>query len=208
MTQYIRQTAYLTNIATLLTGSFVKGEAQMQPSYVTTKQGKQISRTHLMGVIVALNDGSEATIDDGTGKIVVRSFENPSFFSDYQLGTIVRVIGKVRAFNEQVYLIPEIVKAIVDRNWVTHHKYMLERETVSTQTHPSIIEETIDADDIEPESPTDDVISIIKEKDIGEGVQIESVIAMYGEDAERIIQSLLETGEIFEIRPGRIKMLE
>jgi hypothetical protein len=220
MAQYKRQTAHITNIVTLLSSHFVKGEAQMLPSYVATKKGIKIGRAHLIAVIVAkeLNVQSEATIDDGTGKIVARSFENPDFFSGIALGDIVRIIGKVRAFNEQIYLIPEVVKKIQNKGWVRLHKLQLDGPgTVSEVAVPEIGQEEevtienvdpIDADDTQPESPVDDILRVIKEKDMGDGVPIELVIADAGDSAEKIIQNLLETGEIFEIRPGRIKVLE
>jgi RPA family protein len=223
MVQYERQNAYITTIAALLSSTFVKGEAQMQPSYAATKDGKKISRAHLMAVIVTLPEGmiSEATIDDGTGKIVARSFEDPQFFSHVQLGDVVRVIGKVREFNEQTYLIPEIVKKIGDKQWVKFHRLLLQQqstvdvvpevreeirnETVSEETIEDL---PIDADETQESSPAEDVLAIIKELDTGDGTQIEVVIAKQGDDAEKIIQNLLESGEIFEIRPGRVKLLE
>jgi RPA family protein len=223
--KYERQTAYITNVATLLSSQFVKGEAQMQPSYVTTKGGMNISRAHIIAVIVATSPDmqAEATLDDGTGKIVARSFEQSTFFAKVALGDIVRVIGKVRSFNEKIYLIPEVLKKVTDKKWVKYHK--LHMETSSTvvvaravpeigqdipvvEQENIVVEDPIDADDTQPQSPADDILRIIKEIDTGDGAQIEAVIAQGNKDAEKIIRNLLETGEIFEIRPGRVKVLE
>ena len=121
-----RQTAYFTTISTLLNGNFIKAEAHMQPSFLRTASGKEMSRVHIIAVIVGFGDGSEATLDDGSGKITCRSFDNPALFSAFNLGDIVRVIGKVRAYNEQQYLIPEIVKKITNKQFVTFHKLALQ----------------------------------------------------------------------------------
>jgi len=212
MNQYERQTAYITDIVTLLGGQFVKGEAQIQPSYVIAS-GKKFSRVHIIAVIVAIT-GNEATLDDGTGKIVARSFENPGFFTNIQLGDIVRIIGKVRAFNEQIYIIPEIIKKMTNREWVTFHKLqhrLHRKQDVHQEMSPDIAEEIID--DIDPahtisQTPSEDILQQIKDLDTGDGAQIEAIIAGGGLETEKIIQNLLETGDVFEIRPGRIKVLE
>lgn len=219
-----RQTAYLTTIGTLLNGNFVKAEAQMQPSFLRTASGKEISRVHIIAVIVGLG-GSEATLDDGSGRIIARSFDTPTLFSIYSLGDIVRVIGKVRAFNEQQYLIPEIVKKIINKQFVTFHKLALQsleaQEKQPLYSVPTaelaseeivadkIIDEIpIDADDSTPHTPFDDVISCIKKLDKGDGAAIEQIIEQTNPDSEKFIHHLLETGEIFEIRPGRVKLLD
>ncbi len=218
-----RQTAYITSIAALTSGSFVKPEAQMQPSYVKTKFGKHISRVHLIGVVIALSDfgSSEITIDDGSGKIVARSFESPVFFKGVQLGDILRVIGKVRSFNEQVYLIPEIIKKITEKKFIALHKLLLEKENeaipalsqveeVGTDaTQPEIVEEiAIDAEDTVPPSPFDKIIEVIKKLDTGDGAPIEQILQQEGEESEKLLLHLLELGEVFEIRPGKVKLLE
>ena len=218
-----RQTAYITSIAVLTSGSFVKPETQMQPSYVKTKSGKQVSRVHLIGVVVALSDAgnNEITVDDGTGKMLARSFENPEFFKGVQLGDILRIIGKVRSFNEQVYLIPEITKQIVDKKFITLHKLLLEKgndytdavsgpsEVGTDAPSQEIIEEiAVDADDNVPPSPFDKIISLIKKLDTGDGAAIEEILQQEGEESEKLLHHLLELGEIFEIRPGRLKLLE
>lgn len=233
-TVFIRQTAYLTTIATLFSGIFIKAEAQMQPSYIKTSSGKKLSRIHLIAVVVSFSDAlssnaaQEITLDDGTGKIVARSFENPDFFAGVQLGDILRVVGKVRAFNEQIYLIPEIIKKITNKQWITLHKLqinLIEREEKENGTHEIlpiteisekaeenegdkaiVTEDVIVIDEVI--SPIEEILGLIKELDKGEGALIESIIEKKGANSEKIIHNLLENGEIFEIIPGRVKFLD
>jgi RPA family protein len=212
-----RQTAYLTTIGALLNGSFIKSEAHMQPNYVRTAEGKELSRTHIIAVIVSFDEGThaEAVLDDGTGKITARSFDNPTYFSSFNLGDIIRIIGRVRAFNEQIYLIPEIVKKITNRQFIALHKLQLQQnhdEIIENIPVSEISDETtseISIDTIEetPPSPVDQIIALIKTKDTGDGALIEE-IAQTVENGERLIHNLLEAGDIFELRPGRVKVLE
>lgn len=202
-----RQTAYITNIATVISGS----------------SGKQLSRVHFIGVVVGLSQAgtNEATIDDGTGKILARSFDNPIFFRELQLGDVIRIIGRVRTFNEQVYLIPEIMKKITNRKFILLHKLLLEKEIqvpkislgieeigVENISQEIVEDAPVDADDTIPPSPFDTIITQIKKLDQGDGAPMEKILQEQGEESEKLIQHLLEMGEIFEIRPGRVKLLE
>jgi hypothetical protein len=208
-----RQTAYLTTIGTVLGGSFVKSEAQMQPSYVKTADGQELSRIHFIAVVVSL-DHHEAVLDDGTGKIIARHFENPEFFSLFHLGDIIRIIGRVRAFNEQLYLVPEIAKKITNKQFIALHKLLLQQQHQEFTPAPvsEITEEQheeVPIDDIQDTAPgpVDRIIAYIKAKDTGEGVLIEE-IANEVEHTDKLIKNLLESGDLFEMRPGRVKVLE
>ncbi len=215
-----RQTAQLATIGAISVGN--RKETNIQP----VGSAREMNRVHIIAVVVSMSEGmlAEAIVDDGTGRITVRSFENPHFFEKIKLGYIVRLIGKVRVFNEQLYLIPEIMKPIENRQFVTLHKLLLqsleEKDEFKITQPPSEVHEEqetgiesieeipIDADDTVPDSPFDDLLALIKKLDKGEGAQVEEIIGQSGENSEKMIQSLLEAGEIFEIRPGRIKVLE
>ena len=68
-----------------------------------------------------------------------------------------------------------------------------------------------DKDAIEQESASidEEVYSLIKKLDDGYGVSIEDIIKNSNNSkAENIITKLLERGDIFEIKPGKLKVLE
>ena len=53
------------------------------------------------------------------------------------------------------------------------------------------------------------IIDIIRRNDTGTGVDTSTIIAESGiSHCEQILTTLLKEGEIFEVRPGRIKILE
>ncbi len=55
---------------------------------------------------------------------------------------------------------------------------------------------------------SDKVLVTIKELDDGAGAPVEKIIARLGGAAETALTDLMAEGEIFEIRPGRVKVLE
>jgi RPA family protein len=66
-----------------------------------------------------------------------------------------------------------------------------------------------DYNEIDSLSKSDIIISMIREMDKGEGVFIDDILQKSDcEDTEKIILNLQKEGDIFEIRPGKVKVLE
>lgn len=175
-------------------------------------------------------------IDDGTGRVAVRVFGGESKSIDVQLGDIILLIGRPREFGQQVYIAPEIIKKISDNRWIEYRKLELrqheqveniiaEKTSIPETEHiedeaaaPDIVDKAAQSTIIETENagaraaeknPIDKIIDVIRDLDKGEGADTEEVIsASATQDAEKIIDNLLKEGEIFEVRSGRIKLLE
>ncbi len=200
--QQKRQVAYKVRIKDLLEGDYVKEEGWM-PNFIRILDGTKVSRANVLGVVVLKTDESNhktILIDDGSGRLPVRSFENHDIFNEVNIGDVVLVIGRPREFGEK-YLVPEIVKKVHDKAWVEVRKLELRRPEVKIEE-----EEVIAAP---ASNPIDKIFSLIKAEDTGSGVDVEEIIKKSNvSEAEKIIRTLLEEGEIFELRPGRIKILE
>lgn len=204
-----RQVAHKIRIKDVLEGKFVKQDG-MLPSYIVYK-GKKISRVNIIGAIISKenNDVFESVvIDDGSGTISARSFEKKGDFNNFIVGDIALLIGKVREYGGEKYIIKEVIKKIEKREWVDLRKLELklsdlaEPENISEEKGKEVIEEEI-------ETPLKKVFETIKELDSGEGVDFDDIITNADvENCEKIIEELLKTGHIFEIRPGKIKILE
>lgn len=203
MTQIKRETAIICSVKDLLEGSFVRTEG-WAPSYFATEAGN-ISRVNLMGVIV--EKGSEGIIiDDGSGKILLKSFENNT--NEAELGEIVQIIGRPRIFNEKKYVVPEIMKKTGPR-WAEYRKLQLERipRTITilkkTETKENLIKPP------QGQNPYQRIVEFIKDLDNGEGADAAEIEKRSGlANAGELINRLIEEGEIFEIKPGKIKILE
>lgn len=204
---YQRQIAYKVSIFDILNGNFTKDE--FSAGYINLN-GLNISRTNIIATIVYKSDQNSsyasAVIDDGTGRISLRSFENNIIFSKADIGDVVLVIGKIRDFNSEKYIIPEIIKKINNFAWVDVRKLEL-RKRIS-------IDDDYNKDEVKDSSEeindsNEEVYSIIKRLDKGDGVPIDDIIkSSNNSKVENIINKLLENGEIFEIKSGMVKVLE
>ena len=203
-----RQIAFKVRIKEIINGKYIKEEG-WQPNYIITNNNTQISRINLIGTVVSTPADEEVnyqsiTLDDGTGRISVRIFEQNNLFNNINIGEVILVIARPREYNNQIYLLPEILKKIEDKGWIKVRELELKQESkIENKKTEETKEEIIE--DIQ-ESILDKIINFIKEKDSGDGVDFEEVLKQI--DEEEAIKELLKKGELFEIRPGILKVLE
>ncbi|MGB9748340.1 MAG: OB-fold nucleic acid binding domain-containing protein [Candidatus Woesearchaeota archaeon] len=194
-----RQIAYKIKISDLIRGDYVKREG-WEPNYIKDSFGREISRVNISGVILSKSEEinfKSITIDDGTGIINIRTFGDYDF-SNFDVGDIVCVIGKPRAFGNEKYVVMEIIKKVDDKEFLKARDLEVEyqKRKLSLQQEHRI-------------GKTDAIYNLIKELDDGFGVEISEIIKRAAiPDAEKIIKKMLESGDIFEIKPGRVKTLE
>jgi len=215
-----RQIAYKARIADLINGKYVKEEG-WTPNYIITKQGKHISRINLIGIVISkTEEGPEYqsfVVDDGSGTISLRSFEKNDNVKNIEIGDVVLLIGRPREYGSEKYIVPEIMKKIENKKWIDVRKIELKIEDLKTAELPAkeedIVVENISGEPEEqPKKATNNsqiVYEAVKELDSGQGVDIDKVIKKTGiKETEEIIKKFLREGEMFEIRPGKIKILE
>jgi RPA family protein len=196
-----REIAMICMIDDLLQGSFVRTEG-WNPSYFSTEMG-DVSRANIMGVVVNKEPNGGVLLDDGSGRILLRSFEENAF-AGVDTGDLVLVIGRPRIYNEQKYVLPEIIKK-VDQRWGEYRRLQLEllRKRVKKAVAVSIKEA------VPPVNYFQKILEFIKDLDSGSGADAEEVIKRSGApDADALIRKLIEEGEIFELKPGKLKILE
>jgi len=198
-----RQVAYKISIATILNSAFAKDETSA--GYIKVND-LVISRVNMIGILVSKNEAqnsSSAIIDDGTGRINLRTFEPSNVFSRAEIGDSVIVVGKIREYNDEKYIIPEIIRKI-DNRWVNVRRNEIGNSQAAVAENSDKTEEIIIV-----QSPKDNIYSIIKELDKGDGVLIDDIIKMSkSNDTESVVKTLLKSGDIFEVKPGMLKVLE
>jgi RPA family protein len=204
MAQIKREVAAICMIDSLLNGRFVRTEG-WNPSYFSTDLG-DISRVNLIGVVVNKENAGGALVDDGSGRILLRNFEG-DMFGELNLGDLILIIGRPRVYNEQKYILPEIVKKL-DPKWGEHRKLQLEllrkrMRSVKRENRVALEPETKQGNHFQR------IMDFIKDLDAGSGAEMGEVIKRANvPDGEELIRKLIEEGEIFELKPGYLKILE
>jgi len=138
------------------------------------------------------------TIDDASGQIKVKSFaEEVDNFKDIGQGNTVMVVGMLRSYNNEIYILPEIIK-ILDPRYLLVRKLELEGEVPK-----EVLKE-------ERRAVKDQIIDLIKLEENNGGIDLDQLILKLKASPDIInqeIQKLLEEGLAYEPRPGKIRYL-
>ena len=209
-----RQIAYKVRIKDILKGTYVKDEG-WNPNYIELS-GKKISRINIIGVVIDKQQDADTgytsiQVDDSTASISARVFgEDTEKLKDINVGEVVLIIGRPREYGSERYLALEIIKKMNDKQWIEVRKQELEKESPAVEE--SVVEPvqespvlSVQEEPVESTLP-DKIIEFIRNNDQGEGVKFEYIVKEC--DDENIIKNLLNEGELFEIKPGRLKVLE
>lgn len=128
-----RQTARKVRIKDLNRGKYIKEEG-FNPNYLLTPYGYKISRARIVATVVDKFKSEDEsfgslTVDDGSDTIRGKYFQDLSEIERVEIGDLVELIGKVREYNGELYLNPELVKRR-DVNWELLHglEYLRVRE--------------------------------------------------------------------------------
>jgi len=203
-----RLTAYKVRISDILNSNYVRNDG-WNPNYFLINN-KKVSRVNIIAVVVSPlrkeNNFFSFDIDDGSGSISIRDFEEKEEIKTINVGDVILIIGKPKEFGSVKYIIPEIIKKIDDKKWLEVRKKELEILFGKTTEKEKNTEKEEEKQETKQEktTPFQKVYDLIKKLDKGQGVSLEQINIP---NAEKIINSLLLQGEIYEIKPGRYKLL-
>ncbi|MBI3036294.1 hypothetical protein HYY73_00855 [Candidatus Woesearchaeota archaeon] len=225
--QFKREVARKASVADILRGAFAENEEGSRTLLIS---GKHARRVNILATIVD-KSGQEnqayksAVIDDGTARIRLRFFDNePWLFEKAGVGDFALIVGKPRSYGSESYIAPEIIKPLKDVKWAEVRK--LELKALQTPMREGTEEGNAVAAAGKPqgngsmknvnESDADfvsrgkqEIYRIIKGLDAGRGADMIEVVAKAaGGNSEQLIKEMILAGDIFEILPGKLKVLE
>jgi RPA family protein len=202
----MRQVATHMYVKEVLDGVYEQKDG-WDPNILHCARGK-ISRCNIIGTL--LYENNQYSLDDGTAQISLRSYDDIPGLNESG-GKLVQVIARPRSYQGSLFLVAEIVRE-VSADWALVRK--AELQGVKSFDASSVSVSAKESDDSSQKEEgisnnAEKIIGIIARMDSGEGALIEEVISesSLGELGEQIINQLLLDGEIFEIKPGVIKVL-
>lgn len=186
-------------------GDILKGKSMMDNGkFLFLELGeKKISRVNIIANCVDkyVQNGEKKyaslTIDDASGQLRIKAFgEDIGPVEKVIQGDTLQIVGTIREWNGEIYLLPEILKK-VDPKWLLVRK--LEIQNMKKE--------------ISPENNKDlghQIMQKIKEAEVNGGLDIDTIIMDVQASPDSInleIKKLLEDGLVYEPRPGRLRYL-
>jgi RPA family protein len=239
-----RLTAKKVRIFDIASGKFFSGSKEdMKSSYIITPFGQKISRVNLVAAVTDKflsedENYSSITVDDGTGAIRIKTFkEDVNLLRNLETGNLVLAIGKIKEYNNEVYVNGEVVRAI-EPNFEILRKAELLKELDGQKKIVDEIKNFIDQmseeelkEYVKKKFGMDEeslqvvrenlnivkeidykpkIIELIKSLDEGNGVEIGKMLELSDlpeNVIENAINELLSSSVLYEPRPGVLKMV-
>ena len=203
-----RATAYKLRIGDIIRGKPIIEEEKLN---FLELGDKQVNRVNVVANVIdkfessgTREDGSpkkfsSLTIDDASGQIKVKYFgDDVDRFKEINQGHTVIVIGTLRWFNNELYILPEIIK-LQDPQYLLVRKLELEKNAPKAEVPKE-----------EVKAIKDQIIDMIKAGEGDGGIDTDKLIMEIKASPEIInqeIQKILEEGLAYEPRPGKIRYL-
>lgn len=119
----MRSTAFKLKIEDLVKGQYIRSVDGTEPSHLLTPWDQHVFRARVLGTVVekfVREDQGYATLrlDDGSETISIRAWQDGvKELMEFNVGDLIDVIGRVREFEGEVYLVPELIMRVEDPNW-------------------------------------------------------------------------------------------
>jgi RPA family protein len=220
-------------IADIVNGKF---SSTNSGGYVVTPLGLRVIKARILATIVVKFMSADGrygyvVLDDGSATIRAKVFGSLEPLSGINEGDLVDVVGQLRTFKGEIYILPEIIQKLSDPNWLTLRELELnqqERELLNIQKSLKELDEAsasemakkagLDmsvinkarAEKEKDREREEKIIKLISELDSGDGVSYKDIVkksGMGGADLDEMISKLLKSGKCYEPKPGQIKVV-
>ena len=196
-----RNVAYKLRIGDILSGKPFMGDGGK--FLFLELDEKKVVRINILANCVDkfVQDGEKKyatlTVDDSSGQIRLKAFgDDIGILTELVQGDTLQIIGNVREWNGDLYVIPEVVKK-VDPRWLLVRKLEVQNLRKNLpQDEGSVLKDMI--------------MQKIKDAEVNGGIDVDKIIMDTEASPDLInteIKKLLEEGLIYEPRPGRLRYL-
>lgn len=219
-------TAVRASISDITNGSYSDDNGP----HVVSPFGVELRRVVVVGFVIDkfYREGDDSgkkrfesiTVDDGTDTIGVKVWgeEEVSVLEGVKESILALVIGKVRQYNDEVYLIPEIVRELTDPNYMSLH--LMERyKAVLNRSGISLPDTTEQQQELLTTTPTttvsgklaNDIIAYVRLEAPPEGIPLKDIVTYFqkkGQDSEKVqtkVFNLVAEGALNEVSIGQFR---
>ncbi|MEW6063304.1 MAG: OB-fold nucleic acid binding domain-containing protein [Nanoarchaeota archaeon] len=209
-----RPTAFKVWISDLVGKEFVIDESEQNPSYILINNNK-VNRVNIIASVIqkysnGANTYTDLVLDDSSGTIRIKSWrEDTNLLADINVGDVINVIGRVRKYQDEVYITPIIIKKL-DSAWIIARKAELtklygEPNKTENKAVENIVEEKIVDDGVNDNIARQKLVDLISRYE--DGIDTSEVIKeSTSRNSASLIQELIKEGEIFEFK-GKLRLV-
>lgn len=210
MEQINRLVAHKLWLGSLKEENYVQTTGEFESNYILFND-KQITRVNIIGNVINKFNSEDGnyiaiTIDDSSAQIRLKTWrEDTKILNKIEIGDVVLIIGKIKKYNDEFYILPEIVKKVsvndeLLRKLELIKEYGFPSEQILTEKEePKIEYEEID---FSSNDLRNKLLSLIEKYEENLGVtlgEIKLQLHYKIEEINKILEELLKEGEIYQV---------
>ena len=214
-----RLTAYKVWISDLVNSNYVQTSGEFESNYIDLNS-KQITRVNIIATVVNKIESEDKNyislvLDDGTEQIRIKTWrEDTKLLNKINVSDIILVIGKIKRYNDEVYILPEIVKNVT-LNWELARKFELFKlygkpkeikiqEILMQEEKPIIEEISFSSSNLRKE-----LLGLVDKHEDRFGVTLEEIKNELNFDSSKlneILEELIKEGQIYSVN-NRLRLV-
>ncbi len=211
MEQITRRIAHKLWLSSLKEENFMQRTGEFESNYILLND-KQISRVNIIANVINKFQSEDKNylliiIDDDSAQIRLKTWrEDTKILNDINIGDMILVIGKIKKYNDEIYILPEIAKK-VSPNQELLRKLELIKECGLSGEIDIIDEKEQKADyeeiSINSNSLRNEILNLVEKYEGKSGINLEEIkLQLHSnlEDLNNIIEELIKEGQIYEIK--------
>jgi len=221
-----RMTAVRASISDITSGTFSSDSGP----YVISPFGVELRRVAIVGFVVNkfYREGDDTgkkrfesiTVDDGTDTIGVKVWgeDDAAVLEGMKENILALVVGRIREYNNEVYIMPEIVRELSDPNYMSLHlleryRAILDRSGISQADTLEQQQELLTTKSSTAVSGklANDIIAYVRLEAPPEGIPLKDIVAYFekkGQDSEKVqtkVFNLVAEGALNEVSIGQFR---
>ena len=211
MEQINRLIAHKLWLNSLKEENFVVTTGEFESNYVLFNN-KQISRINIIANVVSKFENEDKsyvaiTIDDSSAQIRLKTWrEDTRILNDINIEDIVLVIGKLKKYNDEIYILPEIVRKVSPNEellrkleLINLHGIPKEQEIMVQGQEPKIDYEEID---FSSNDLRNQLLNLIEKYEEKLGITLDEIrteLHVNLDEINNVLEELIKEGQVYQI---------
>ena len=215
--QINRLVAHKVWLGDLKEENFVQRSGEFESNYVALNN-KQVTRVNIIANVVNKFENEDKsyigiTVDDSSAQIRLKTWrEDTKILENVSIGDIVLIIGKIKKYNEEIYILPEIVKKVPPNEELLRKielikKYGSPKENIIfKEKEPEISYEEIK---FTSNNLRNELLNLIEKYEEKSGIgleEIETELHSSLEEINHVLEELIKEGQVYELK-GKYRLL-
>ena len=204
-----RLITYKVWISDLINNNYINMPGEFEPNYIEINDEK-VSRINIIATVINKFESNDKNytsllIDDGSDQIRIKTWrENVLLLNNFDKGDLILVIGKVKKFNEEIYVLPEIVKKVNPNYELFHKLELFKKYGLPKKNKLELPRENLVVEEVRfvSQNLTKEIVNYIEKYEEQGGITLDNLKKELNYDSnnvDEVVNELIKEGQVYAV---------